>query len=331
MASTAHGQIVEETTYSVEEGEFADALPDDQAFAEPADQFEPAVPAKPYHRTASASLYNAEPDVARCEPGTLRSEARTGFVNALNAERARHGLGPVGYDAAAEEEATAAALIMAANGTLTHEPPPSWKCWTASGARGAGSSNLLLNMASGNSAPADDAGLVAQWMIEGGGDELGHRRWILDPYLTRTALGRVTQVLPDGSRIDSAVMKVFDLPGENPRPAQVPEFVALPQGDYPQSLFSPAARLSFTVVAGGPGSDSASTVDFSRASVTVSDSGNPVRVSALEGDNEGYGVANCLSWRVAGLHAGRRYVVTISGVAGAPRSRYEYDFTIAAG
>ena len=319
MASAAHGQV--ETTISDTGDEIAgaDMAGDDPTFTEPA---------KPGHRTASPSLYISEPDVERCASGTLRSEARSGFITTLNAERAHHGLGSVGYDAASDDEATAAALIMAANGALSHEPSPSWKCWSASGARGAGSSNLLLNMTSDVSFPANDTGLVAQWLIEGGGDELGHRRWLLDPYLTRTALGRVTQVLPDGSRIDAAVMKVFDLSGEGPWPAQVPEFIAWPQGDYPRSLFSPAARLSFTVVTGTPGSAAAAGVDFSRASVTVSDGGSHLRVSALQSDNEAYGVANCLSWRVAGLQSGRRYEVTISGVAGAPRSRYDYDFTI---
>lgn len=338
MMSQVHGQVAETITDSDTEVEVFDTPGDDSVLAAdlPPD-FTPdlapvfAEPARADHRTAPPSLYSAEPDVARCEPGTLRNDARAGFVRALNAERARHGLEPVAYDAAWDQEAAAAALIMAANSSLSHEPPSSWRCWSASGAHGAGSSNLLLDSASGNAAPADDAGLVAQWLIEGGGDELGHRRWILDPYLARTTLGRVTQVLRDGSRIDSAVMKVFDFSGEDRLPTQVPDFIAWPQGACPQSHFSPAARLSFTVVTGRPGTGVDAAVDFSRAHVTVSDRGSPLAVSALAGDNEDYGVANCLSWRVAGLKTGRRYDVTVSGVSGAPRSRYDHDFTIEPG
>jgi len=322
MASGAHAQVKRNIADYAEEAEVIDTPDNELALTEVAG---------PHHGTLSSNLYISEPDVARCEAGTLRREARAGFVEALNAERARHHLGPVDYDTAFDEAVTAAALIMAANAGLTHEPPPSWRCWTASGASGAGSSNLLLNVASGDAAPADDAGLVAQWIIEGGSDGLGHRRWILDPFLTRTALGRVTQILPDGSRIDAAVMKVFDFSDSDPTPTQLPEFIAWPQGDYPRRLFSPAARLSFTVVTGVPGSDAAAGVDFSRANVAVSSDGTPLHVSALEADNEDYGVANCLSWRVAGLQSGRRYVVMISGVEGAPRSRYVYDFTIEPG
>lgn len=277
------------------------------------------------------NLYVVQPDVPRCEAGTLRKDSKAGFVRALNAVRALHGLSAVGYDTASDGEVTAAALIMAANGNLSHEPPPNWKCWTAAGAHGAGSSNLLVNMASDASAYADDAGLVAQWLIEGGGDELGHRRWILDPYLGKTSLGRVTQILPDGSRIDAAVMKVFEFSTDAGPAAYVPAFVAWPQGDYPQRLFSPAARLSFTVVAGPPESYERGTVDFSQAEVTVRDGNTSLPVSAVESDNEGYGVANCLSWRVAGLRPGRRYVVTVSGISGAPKARYTYDFTIKPG
>jgi uncharacterized protein YkwD len=331
LARPARGQVAETIPEADEEVEVFETAGDDFALtpdfaADPAPVF--SEPARADRRMASPGLYSAEPDIARCEPGTLRNDARANFVNALNAERARHGLAPVAYDAAWDREVAAAALIMAANTSLSHAPPSSWRCWTASGARGAGSSNLLLNTASGDSAPADDADLVAQWMIEGGGDELGHRRWILDPYLTRTALGRVAQIFPDGSLIDSAVMKVFDFSGDDPLPAQLPEFIAWPQGVYPRNQFSPNARLSFTVVTGRPGTGDAAAVDFSRAQVTVSDSGSPLAVSAIADDNEDYGMANCLSWRVAGLQTGRRYDVTISGIRGAPRERYTYTFRI---
>lgn len=332
LASPAHGQVVETITESDDEVEEFELPGDDSASApdfapDPAPVF--SEPARADHRMASPGLYSAEPDVARCQPGTLSNDARASFVKAVNAERARHGLAPVVYDAAWDQEEAAAALIMAANLSLSHAPPSSWRCWTASGARAAGSSNLLLNTASGISTPADDAELVAQWMIEGDGDELGHRRWILDPYLTRTALGRVAQVLPDGSSIDSAAMKVFDFSGDDPSPAYWPEFIAWPQGVYPSNQFSPAARMSFTVVTGRRGTGDAAAVDFSRAQVSISDGGSPLAVSAIVYDNEDYGVANCLSWRVSGLQTGRRYDVTISGVRGAPRERYSYTFTIA--
>jgi len=343
MVIPVHGQVAETISSSDEEIEVIETPGNDADFGpdiapdldqDPDPGTDPGIaPASggPDRRKETPGLYSSEPNVAQCEPGTLRNGARAGFVQALNTERARHGLAAVAYDAAWDQEAAAAALIMAANTALSHAPPSSWRCWTALGARGAGSSNLLLNTASGNAAPADDAGLVAQWLIEGGGDELGHRRWILDPYLARTTLGRVTQVLRDGSSIDSAVMKVFDFSGEDRLPAQVPAFIAWPQGAYPRSQFSKAARLSFTVVTGRPGSGDDAAVDFSRAHVTVSDGGSPLAVSALAGDNEDYGVANCLSWRVAGLQTGRRYDVTISGVSGAPLSRYDYDFTIGPG
>jgi hypothetical protein len=47
-------------------------------------------------------------------------------------------------DSALDADAQAAALIMDANGALSHQPPPSWDCWTQSGYDGADNSNLYL-------------------------------------------------------------------------------------------------------------------------------------------------------------------------------------------
>ncbi|MDQ3072174.1 MAG: hypothetical protein M3Q97_02760 [Bacteroidota bacterium] len=69
-----------------------------------------------------------------------------------------------------------AALIMMANGNLSHHPTANWKCYSEEGAKGAGSSNLSL----GYSATGSIAG---QMRDDGAGNySAGHRRWILHPY-----------------------------------------------------------------------------------------------------------------------------------------------------
>jgi len=282
----------------------------------------------------AAALYDDAPDLAHCHAGTLRREAQDAFLSAFNALRARHGLAPVRYNHEADGEAADAALIMAANGTLSHDPPPSWKCWSATGAHAAGSSNLLGGVSSPFLAFDNEDGILAEWLIEGDGDEIGHRRWMLDPYLDQTALGRVIAVLADGNRVDSAVMKVFDFPGEAQGRAKtasstVPEFVAWPQGRYPQRFFSARARLSFSISQDPQDMWSNPEVDFSGAQVTVSDGQRMLPVHDQMNDNEGFGVANCLSWRVDGIMPGPTYSVTVSGVRGAPRASYSYTFTIA--
>jgi len=287
-----------------------------------------------------ASLYDQPPDLANCAPGALRSEAKASFLAAFNALRARHGLAPVRYNASADRAAGEAAMMMAANEALSHDPPPSWKCWTAEGAAAAGSSNLLGGVSSPYLAYEDDNAILAEWLIEGDGDEIGHRRWLLDPYLDQTALGRFITVLPGGVRVDSAVMKVFDFPGASrddswgggsgrPRsPTTTPAFVAWPQGDYPAMFFSPRARLSFSISEDPDDGDAFGAIDFSQAAVAISDGAQMLPVRDRLWDNEGYGVANSLSWRVDGIVPGRTYAVTISGIRGAPQDRYAYTFRI---
>ncbi len=240
-----------------------------------------SVPSTPYHTAmlptdshawaSTASLYIQHPDPDHCFAGVLRPETKYRFLDALNALRARHGLAPVRYNEAADRAAGEAALIMATNNALSHDPPPTWTCWTADGAGAAGSSNLLGGVSSPYLTYEDDNAILAEWLIEGDGDEIGHRRWILDPWLDQTSLGRVITVLPGGVRVDSTVMKVFDFPGEaqgrlgKPR---IPDYVAWPQRDYPAQFFSARARLSFSV---SEDPDALSDVDFSDARVAISD------------------------------------------------------------
>lgn len=276
----------------------------------------------------TASLYTVPPDPAQCQAGVLRPETKYRFLAAFNALRARHGLSPVRYNEGADRAAGEAALIMATNNALSHDPPSNWTCWTAAGAGAAGSSNLLGGVSSPYLSYEDDNGILAEWLIEGDSDEIGHRRWMLDPYLDQTSLGRVIAVLPGGVRVDSVVMKVFDFPGKAPRSGgdpQIPDFVAWPQGEYPQQFFSPHARLSFSV---SQDPDELTNVDFSDARVSISDGQQTLPVRDQRWDNEGYGVANCLSWRVDGIVPGRTYTVRITGVRDAPRDRYDYTFRI---
>lgn len=276
----------------------------------------------------TALLYTQPPDPGHCIAGALRPQTKYRFLEALNAMRALHGLAPVRYNEAADRAAGEAALIMATNNALSHDPPPTWTCWTAAGANAAGSSNLLGGVSSPYLTYEDDNAILAEWLIEGDGDEIGHRRWMLDPWLDQTTLGRVTAVLEGGVRMDSVVMKVFDFPGETERRAgrpYIPDYVAWPQGDYPAQFFSPHARLSFSV---SEDPDAMTHVDFSEAQVAISDGQQSLPVRDRRWDNEGYGVANCLSWRVDGLASGRTYSVTITGVRDAPRDRYSYTFQI---
>lgn len=282
---------------------------------------------------AAAALFTTQPDVSDCRPGVLAQSVRDDVLARMNAIRALHRLPPVIYSAADDEQATQAALMMAANGQLSHTPPASWTCHSATGATGAGTSNLYGGLISPWLTYYTEDMYLAGWLTETSNlvaNNVGHRRWMLDPFLGKIAYGRVAQVLADGSRTDAAAMKVVSFTGGVSVPANLPAFVAYPYGDYPARYFDAGALLSFTVVADATQRGGANaTVDFAAATISVSDGATSLAVSNVSYDNAGYAVPNNLQFNVAGLKQGVSYSVKIAGVVTRGKATdYSYTFRI---
>lgn len=277
---------------------------------------------------AAAALYDVQPDAATCRSGMLKASVKADFLAKLNAIRALHQLPAVTYSEAEDAQEADSSLMMAVNKQLSHTPPTSWTCYTASGATAAGASNLIGGWGTGLGFDSEDS-YLGLWLTEGGSASIGHRRWILNPFLGKTSYGRVAVVLPDGSRASAASMRVFNFAGGVTAPAGLPAYVAYPSGDYPARYFTLSSYLSFSVVAGTTSTFGANAnVRYDRATITVTGPGGALAVSDVTSDNEGYGLANNVQWRVAGLQAGVTYTVTIAGVTGAPRTDYSYTFRV---
>ena len=295
----------------------------------------PAPPRPSSWAAGAAALYTSAPDVPSCRTGTLAQAVKDDVVLRLNAIRALHGLAPVTYNAADDAQVMPSSLMMAANGQLDHTPPNSWKCWTQTGYDGSSTGNLYGGTISPFLVWSSEDDFLGGWMTEVNNllaDNVGHRRWMLDPFLTRVAYGRVAQVLSDGSRTDAATLKVFNFTGGSPAPSTVPAYVAYPQGDYPARWFDTRALLSFTVVANpaSRGNAANASVNFANATIAVRNpAGTSLTVSGISHDNVGYGVPNNLQWKVAGLQTNVAYQVTIAGVVvnGVTRT-YDYGFRI---
>ena len=250
------------------------------------------------------------------------------FLAKVNAVRALHNLPAVTYSSVEDDQEGAASLMMAVNRTLSHTPPTTWICYSAGGATAAGSSNLIGGWGTGLPFASEDD-YLAGWLRETNSASIGHRRWILDPFLGKLSYGRVSLVLSDGSRASAAAMKVFNFSGGVTVPSGIPSFVAYPYGDYPARYFQPADYLSFTAIANAGGTFGANgSVSFAGATIRVTGPSGTLAVTDVASDNDGYGVANSVQWHVAGLQAGVTYTVTISGVTGAPQSSYTYTFKI---
>lgn len=275
---------------------------------------------------AAAALYDSAPDLAGCRAGVLKASVRQQALADLNALRQRHGLSAVSYAPSGDTEVADASMIMAANGQLSHTPPTSWTCYTAAGANGAGSGNLYMAWGNGlGFMSADDH--FAAWINEGGSNALGHRRWLLDPFLGQVSYGRFAVQRADGHRIDSVTLKVFGFAAAAALPAAVPTFVAVPQGDYPVRYFRAGDYLSFSVAPSRNRDGSDRRVNLSAARISVTDaSGTALPIVDQSADNNGYGLANNLQWRVTGLARGTEYRVRIEGVTGAPATSYGYAF-----
>jgi len=277
---------------------------------------------------SAAALYTTAPDLAGCRAGVLKADVRQQALVELNALRARHGLSPVSYAPSGDTEVAEASLMMAANNQLSHTPPTSWTCYTAAGANGAGSGNLYMAWGGGlGFMSADDH--FAAWVNEGGSNALGHRRWLLDPFLGQVSYGRFAVQRADGHRIDSVTLKVFGFAASAAPPTTVPSFVAVPQGDYPVRYFRAGDYLSFSVAPNRNRDGSDRRVNLSAARIVVTDpSGTALPIVDRSADNNGYGLANNLQWRVTGLARGTEYRVRIDGVTGAPATSYDYTFRI---
>jgi uncharacterized protein YkwD len=242
--------------------------------------------------------YSSSPDTGSCEAGLLSKTYSNKMLVLLNEIRKLHNLAPLSYDYSNEPSIQEAALMMAANGKLDHHPPSDWKCYTSSGASGAGMSNLGLGYRTLGTV------IVQGWLQDGGVYTLGHRRWMLSPGMTDTSLG----IVQSGS-----AMETMGYTGGNTNPP----FIAYPYLDYPLNLFR-SAMSSFAVNDGSVYSSS------TRIKGPVTVNGQEVEINQL-GAN--YGCGATVSWRYR-YETNKEYTIVINGIVNAPQTSYKYKVKI---
>lgn len=276
--------------------------------------------------------YRVRPDIPACEPGDLTEATRRQVLELLNRLRALHGLAPLAYAPALQAQADAAAMTMAANGALSHTPSPGWRCLSPLARQGARASLLYGGAVSAVPAAQDADDIVASWLSDAdnlAADSLGHRRWLLDPFLREVAFAWVAGPLASGMQSGAAALRLGR--GRTAQPLrEAADFVAWPVGDYPARYVDPRAWLSFSVLVdpGRPGANR--DVDYRQARVQVRmPDGDVLPLRGLRYDNDYFGLPNNLQFRVAGLRPGVRYEVVVDGVnvAGTLRG-FRYSFRV---
>jgi hypothetical protein len=288
-------------------------------------------PAADYARKAS-ELYAQSPDLAACDPGMLKPAETAAVLAVVNDIRRLHGLGSVVYDSQNEDEVMRAALMFAANEDLSHRPSEDWKCYSKAGAQGAATSNIGGGVASPYLRFESSEEDVVSWHTDVDNTiagNVGHRRWLLDPFLKRISYGRVSALTDVRSVSTGSAIKVI-YPDTWTGGRADAEFIAYPIGDYPRKYYSPRAIFSFSVVLDLSEKQKNKAVDFSAAEVSVvKRGGESVAVEALAYDTDGFGLPNNLQFRADSIEIGAYYDVRVTGakVAGVSRD-YAYWFRI---
>ena len=274
----------------------------------------------------AAFLYAEEPDVDACRAGRLTQAAKDRALEAMNQIRALHHLSSVQYSSRYDQQMQEASLIQAANGSLTHYPEPSAKCYTEAGAKGS-RGNLFTGSRNGDW-DADPASDMAGWTNDArnlsGRSAAGHRRWMLNPFAVYVSYGQVHGY---------AAQKTHSFDAEPVVSPQIEvEYVAFPYEIYPFNLLRDDPPWSFSVVEDKTKIWGNTWEYFDHAAVTVTRvyDGVSLAISNRYADTQGYGVGNFLSWQVEDWDYDTLYEVEISNVAmqsGETRS-FEYQVFI---
>ena len=275
----------------------------------------------------AAFLYAEEPDVDACRAGRLTQAAKDRALEAMNQIRALHRLSPVQYSSRHDRQVQEASLIQAANGYPGHYPEPSAKCYTPAGEEGSRTSNLgggLTNSKS-NRDPASD---MVGWTNDAGNrsrvEAVGHRRWLLNPFVAYMSYGQV---------YGFTAQKVRRFDAEPVVTPQIEvDYVAFPYEIYPFNLVEGNPPWSFTVIEDKTKRWGNSWEYFDHATVTVTRvyDGVSLAITNRYTDTQGYGVGNVLSWQVRDWDYDTLYEVEVSNVAmqSGETRRFSYEVFI---
>lgn len=255
---------------------------------------------RPAYRTGTGFTGN----VAKCRAGQASAASLGVTRNAINYARALNHLGPISFDPALNAKAQDAALVMAANGRLSHNPPRGWKCWSPTGANAASNSDILLRY------PRLNSGQITAMYLRDAGSEntdVGHRRWLMYPFRTR---------MGSGSTGNSNAVYVL---GPSSAGRSDPAFTSWPsQGWFPSNI-EPGGRWSLS-----SGHADTSFADAHVSVVRVTGSSTH-RVSVHRyAAVDGYGEPTLVWHMGAGFQSSGTYRVSVRGIGGNGPSHHTY-------
>ncbi|MGI9240976.1 MAG: CAP domain-containing protein, partial [Verrucomicrobiales bacterium] len=257
---------------------------------------------------APASM-NWTGNVSGCSSGTTSAVFKDHTLRRVNWYRAMTGTpADVTFDSSKNTKAQQAALMMAAQNSLSHSPGSGWACYTAGGAEAAGRGNLAL----GSSGPQ----AINQYIRDAGSNNtaVGHRRWILSPRVVEMGTGDI----PSGAGHNAANCLWVIGDSRSPTPPDQASYWP-PKGFVPwQTVWE---RWSYSY----PGAN------FASANVSMTKDGVPVPLTVESRTANGYGdntiVFNAPS-TVGPVSEDTKYTVTITGISNSGPTSVTYDVTV---
>jgi hypothetical protein len=245
-----------------------------------------------------------------CQPFTTSAARQQATADAINLARGLVGESAIHFTAKYNDLAARVALMMAANGTLSHDPPRTWSCWTQAGHDAAARSNIALS-----STVPTASGLAELYLDDAGASNtaVGHRRWLLRPEATSMGSGNA-----QGSWFGNALY-VITFADDNAKAPARPYYAWPSAGWFPDPL-EPDGRWSLSSSTGA---------SFANAQVTVTGPGGASLPLTRRPVATGYG-DNTLVWDlrtppppVIGV-AAPAYTVKVTGIKGGASSTYSY-------
>jgi hypothetical protein len=278
---------------------------------------------------ATDPLYEIVPHIANCMEGSLSSIERHKVLAYINSLRTTHNLPLVKYDSLKDNLAQKAALIGAANGTVSEAITASSECYNPEAALACSNGNRSLWSSETMKWPLSEIH-INEWIMESSKDNVSCRRRLLDPFLKSVTFGRVigTPKKGDSKYVSSATL--LSGYGNVDLSEYEISYIACPHGNYNAKLFDPDSFLSFSVLHDKYSKENNSfpLVDFSEATVEVSVGTQILNIVVDSHDYNNIGLPNNLQWKVEGLTKNVSYSVKIRDVIVAgERKNYDYTFS----
>lgn len=279
-----------------------------------------------------AQAYVQPANIKNCKPAQMTDVERKKALDAVNAIREKHGLQPVSYNLENDKYTANAALVMVANRTIGHYPSKSLKCYTNEAAIGSKESNLHITAGSSPTLVEENfpKAVIDGLLIDEGVKSLGHRAWLLNPFLRSISFGRATD-LADGY-VDGAAVYVQDV---HTQVDTAVDYVAYPYGQYQKAWFKHGWYMSFSAFFDKTDLWKNKNVDYSKVKIRITDSqGKLLSVKQIAKQDKHHkgasaGLPNLPQWQVSGTKDNERYQVFIENVVVDGKVRnYRYWFEI---